>query len=225
MNLFINFYDAKDRQDELLFCLNKNVQNRFIKRIIVFDQSICLLNDTKIKPIKVTERPSYQDFFELTNSYPNDVNIIANTDIYFDDSLKNAEMLNDKTCYAITRSELRDNKVLPFDVANPGVKPSYSQDVWMFRGAVKLNGSATVIARSNLTGQFEEIKFTIGIPGCDNVLAARLKGSYQVKNPANDIKCIHVHKNQHRPHYKYRITGARSFWGQVNQGHLPITNL
>ena len=83
----------------------------------------------------------------------------------------------------------------------------------------------TVTAFSNTTGKYEEIPFTIGVPGCDNVLVAKLKTKYQVKNPAQHINCIHHHANQKRVPYSHRMTGGPTTWGIIHQGNIPISGL
>lgn len=229
MNLFINYYSAGNRQDEIDFCLSQNAKNKLIKRIIVFNEHEIPPSGSKFKIKPTTQRPTYQEFFNEMKNYPNDINILANADIYFDDTLKKAEILTANKCYAITRWEYIDGNPVSFDNANGvnGACPShFSQDVWVFRGGPKVNNCHVVVAYNERMRKHENIPFNLGVPGCDNIIAVRLKAAYQVINPANDIKCIHVHKDSRRQNYTHRIVGSHGGrWGQVQQGRVPIKSL
>ena len=230
MNLFINYYNADNRQDQIDCCLEKNLANPLITRIIIFNQHK-KIDHQKVISIDSDKRPTYQDFFNKTREYPDDINIIANSDIFFDSTLEKANRLAPHQCYALTRWEFDGKKSTPFHDThniNNNCPPMYSQDVWMFRGASKLTNCDVVWAvRSNIR-IYDLIKFTIGIPGCDNVIAARLKTTYginNVKNPAHDIKCHHYHVNAIPRAYTHRITGSKNRWGVIKQGKVPITAL
>lgn len=225
MNLFINYYKNSNRQHELDFCLLQNLEHELINNIIIFNESDREFTHSKIREIKVSDRPTYQDFFNATSDYQNDINIIANSDIYFDESLINAMILDGNTCYAITRHEIRKGKVVPFNKAH-SVRPDYSQDVWMFRGKVDMINCDEVMAISQKDEKtMKMIRFTIGVPGCDNVIAAKLKSRYNVKNPCDYIRCIHKHADESRSNYPYRMTGGNGQWGIIRQGHLAPTGL
>jgi hypothetical protein len=227
LNLFINYYDNPKRQKELDFCLEKNLANDLIKKVVIFNESKRKFKNDKVLLYDVGKRPTYQDFFDLTREFgEDDINIISNTDIFFDDSLREAEHLKPHMCYALTRHELRGNIIYPFEKANSNVKAAFSQDVWMFRGPCRATGCEQVVAMNMNTNTYENIPFTMGIPGCDNIIAVRLKEKYQVKNPHEYIRCIHVHEELSRPGYMYRITGSnRGQWGEVHRGHLNGTTL
>jgi hypothetical protein len=226
MNLFINYYDSSTRQEELDFCLKKNLANKLIKRIVIFNESKRVFRQKKVIAINVETRPTYQEFFDLTKDYPNDVNIITNTDIYFDETIKHAENVKENVCYALTRHEKRGDRLVPFEQAhNSSPKSGYSQDTWIFKGTVKSGHYDTVLAIRTSDRRHDEIKFTMGVPGCDNILAFLLKQSYQVLNPGTTIRCIHNHANEGRPVYTHRMTGDLTMWGKIHQGFIPITGL
>jgi hypothetical protein len=171
INLFINHFLCGDaeRQKEYDFCLKTNEENPLISKIINFDN-----------------RLKYNDFFEATQDYPNDVNVLANSDIYFNETIEKLLNIRDRECYAITRSELKDGKIVAFEEMNAYNKHAIarcSQDVWVFRGAV-----IGVMA-----------DFHLGIPGCDNRVAHEIsKVGYKVINPCYSIECIHKHESQER---------------------------
>lgn len=228
MNLFINYYNALGRQEELDFCLDKNCKHPKIERVIIFNQSSKTLRRKKIISIPTTKRPTFQDFFDATKDYPDDINIITNADIYFDETLEAAQWIKPNVCFALTRHEIRGPGIVPFEAAHGSnaCKAGFSQDTWIFKGAVKGGGFDKVIAaRTKEQNLYDLIEFTNGLPGCDNVLAAKLKDHYQLRNPYLDIHCIHVHKDEKRHDYTHRITGDRSKWGMIQRGNVPLTGL
>ena len=68
LNLFTCHFECghEERQKELDFCFQTNKDSGYFKEIINF-----------------SDRPKYNDFFNATKDYPDDVNIFANADIYF----------------------------------------------------------------------------------------------------------------------------------------------
>ena len=222
MNIFTSYFNHRDpeRKGEFEYCLQMNCENKHIKRVIVFDESDGLPFEHK-KIIRIPHgRPTYHDFFALTFQYPNDINIITNSDIFFDESIKKAENIGLKQCYCITRHELVFGRAVEFKTAHKSrVDPQWSQDVWIFLGHATINDCDTVLAINNSTNNYDEIKFQLGLGGCDNVIAKRiLQSGYTLKNPYLDILCIHNHANQGRPNYSHRITGTARPW----TGLLPV---
>ena len=171
MNLFINLYKCKNdhRQQEILECLEKNICNPFI--------DVYVLNEGFDLPATVNQkfidhRPTYNDLFEYANQVGG-IKIIANNDIYFDESIKKADRILDGECYALTRYNM-DGK---FETDWGG-----SQDVWIFKDPIKVKGD-----------------FHLGILGCDNRIAYEIdKAGYFVTNPAKTIKTHHNHSSDYR---------------------------
>lgn len=171
IRLFINFYtDANPlRQLEINECLSRNMANPMIDEI---QKVIC------------EGRPTYAELFRLANEKieENDITIIANTDIYFEEydvALINY-FLRPGTCFALSRwDKLPDGSVQLFDRAD-------SQDSWIFKGPIK---------------EIPDCDFTMGRPGCDNAICQRLEAAgYTIQNPSRDIKSIHLH-----------LTGVRNY--------------
>ena len=171
INLFSGHFKQKDkaRQKELDYCLEQNRNHPLIDQVYTFEH-----------------RFTYNDFFQNTVNHPNDINILANGDIYFDETLDLIQGIKERECYALTRWEKVDGVSVSFksrNQYNKQAKPEYSQDVWIFRGSV-----------SGVDGDFH-----LGRAGCDNRIAALLMSSgYIVTNPSLDIKAIHVHAEQDR---------------------------
>jgi len=183
MILYTTFYDEYNsfRKLELVQCLEHNIANPAIREIVVFNEgsSLAQLGSKKIVEIKIDKRPTYQDFINYinTNSSPDDIHIIANTDIYFDKNIEVLKHINLKdTCLALSRWDTADT-----------IKPKLynhndSQDVWIFKGRIKPELKAN---------------FPLGVPRCDNRLMYEIgRAGYTVLNPAFSIKSFHVHKGQ-----------------------------
>jgi hypothetical protein len=171
INLFISYFQCgdKERQKELDFCFKHNQESGYFSSIINFDN-----------------RPTYNDFFKATEDYPDDINVFANCDIYFNETIKLVSGMGNKDAYALTRWELEDGELVTFSekhVYNNEAKPRHSQDVWVFNGAAtRINGG-----------------FHIGVAGCDNRIAYEImRAGYRLTNPSNNIQCIHKHESDER---------------------------
>lgn len=160
INVLINYYIDRhpDRQEEINKCFKINMSNPHINLIIINSQ----------------DRLKYSHYFNYLNtiSSKNDINVISNADIYFDDTALLLEKLDFDTFFALSRWEVgKNNKIVHCNRQD-------SQDVWAWRGKSK-----------NIYSEFN-----IGVPGCDNRLAYEAdKSGYRVINPSLDIKTYHLH--------------------------------
>lgn len=193
INLFINHFQCgdKERQKELDYCFNSNKESGLFSEIINF-----------------SDRPTYSDFFKATESYPNDINILANSDIYFNDTINLVQGIEKNKAYAITRSELEGDDIVTFEEKhqyNKEAKSKHSQDVWVFNGTV-----------NNVIGNFN-----IGVPGCDNRIAYEISRRYQLSNPSNVIQCIHKHKEESRNYSIKRPIPPPYLWVGVDGTEQP----
>jgi glycosyltransferase involved in cell wall biosynthesis len=199
VNLFITWYDEKnpERLKEYLECLDKNVKNELINNIFILTETDPLktsdfrwaIKETvKIKNEIMYSRPKYENIFNLINAKTGayDINIIANTDIYFDtEGIRAVKDINfDNICLSLTRYDVKMDGSIVFYNKN------YSQDSWIFKGRIK-----------NVNGNFN-----LGTPGCDNRIAYELSAAgYSVFNPALDIKTYHIHNTEIRNYNKQNI--------------------
>lgn len=164
INLFVNYYEDKNsaRKKELEFCLAHNTKNPYIDKVVVIKN----------------ERPSFNDFFKLTEAYPNDFNIIANSDVIFDETITLLKDYNwnRKTVFGLTVWDLQKDGKLIFRNRRD------SQDVFITLGAFP---------------QCEGAHFGLGKLGCDNSILHKLeKAGFDILNPSMDIKCAHIHLTQ-----------------------------
>jgi hypothetical protein len=178
VNLYTSFYQDKNpiRQNELLFCLNKNIENPLIDNIyLLVEGNVKLPKSDKLIIIK-SNRPTYRDFFDLVNVtvlFSNQISIIANTDIYFNETLSALD-LHDRQCIALSRWDKRKDGLRLHN-------ERYSQDTWIFKGKIR---------------NVRFCDFYLGIPGCDNRIAYELnRAGYRLFNPANKIQSIHYHQS------------------------------
>ena len=209
INLHTQYYftNNAERQKEINECLLKNINNRYIGAIYIYvatldDHDLFLKTElynslSYYKKSKICvifnyhkeykyqydrNKMTYFDFLQTASNCTSNefVNVLANSDIYFDETIAYVSKMKPKECYAITRHEvLEDGKaeiVLGKD----------SQDVWIVRGKATID-------------DLEQTKFPLGVAGCDNRIAYILHNSgYNVKNPATKIKCYHLHKSKFR---------------------------
>ena len=179
IHLYTIFYNEKDslRKQELIRCVLLNAKNPFVGALTVLNEgdALAAFAPGKIWDVHINKRPTYRVFFDLINkkTQPDDINIIANTDIYFDENievLKYIDLTN--TCLALSRWDINGNgKPILYNHND-------SQDVWIFKGEIK------------------EVKgdFPLGVPRCDNrILNELINAGYKVTNPAYSIKAYHLH--------------------------------
>jgi len=191
-NLFINYYQDKnlDRQRELEICVLSNIYNIALDSVVIMvankdlealnlmlNKITCgLENDVVI--VNFENRPTYNDYFKLTENYPNDINIISNKDVIMDAiSLMNLKEWNWKNyCLSLSRWDFIDSKLNQSEAVH--YNQVDSQDTWIMKGAFK---------------QLKDVNFGLGVAGCDNKIALLLSEHYEVINPSLDIKTYHYH--------------------------------
>ena len=164
IRLFISRYKERStkRAEEIRICHDKN------KYIFPY---IGYINDEG-------KRTTYQDVFDRINFHIDrdgldGISVVANSDIYFDETIKLCSKITQDECYALTRYNVLGEEKIEFE-DTPG-----SQDVWIFRGKIK-------------DGNFD---IPMGIPGCDNRIAHELsEAGYKLYNPSKAIKTYHLHK-------------------------------
>jgi hypothetical protein len=183
IHLYTTFYpeNKQARRQELLTCLDKNLSNTALASVTVFNEGGDLNDFTqeKLKVLTINQRPTYQDFINYINknSRQEDIHIIANTDIYFDEHIAVLKHLDLKDkALALSRWDTTEQKKPKLYNHND------SQDVWIFKGSIKKELKAN---------------FPLGVPRCDNRLLYELENAgYKVCNPAFSIKSYHIHKGQ-----------------------------
>lgn len=168
IRLFYNYYEDPDptRQEEINYCLKKNLENNNFDVII----------------LESNTPPTFDFFFQKINiiSGPDDINIICNADIYFDESISLARNISHKEVYALNSWDwiTPEHVVFKDNLDN--------QDVWIIRGRIE-----------NVFGGFQ-----IGKQAYDNRIAFEfLKAGFKVFNPSQSIKTYHRHTSGIRRHF------------------------
>lgn len=190
INLFVPTYIPKTqlRSLEMLKCYENN-KNLGIFKINMISEDY--YDDEDV--IKVDKRPTYNEVFFIINerTKPDDINIICNSDIFFDRSILEAQNILSNECYCLTRYDFLSDK--------PIILPTNgdSQDTWIFRGKIKEI----------------ESDFYFGKLGCDNRIAFELnKAGYQLSNPSLSIRSFHLHSSEERSYNKEdRLYGPYKF--------------
>jgi len=196
MILLTGFYLETDpnRHDELVECLSRNEANACFDEIHVWIEATVnlpdlllshpLLTAPKFHLVAYGQRVTFQDLLTYANRFlTNRRVVIANTDIFFDDSLcllDGCDLSGKLLC--LSRWDVQpDGTTRLFD-------HSSSQDAWIFQAPIR-----------EFTSDFH-----MGVPGCDNRLALEArKAGLHVSNPARSIRACHLHLSGVR-HYNER---------------------
>lgn len=191
----------RSRRRELELCLEKNRSNPALHHIylMVDDDAEVSVDDGRVTVIRMDRRPTYQDWTRLTEAFcPNHISILANADIYFDETVSKLERVfeADPTGFvALSRYELEGEKVY----LHPN--PHWSQDTWAYSPAHASNPDRDRC-----------LNFPLGVPRCDNKVAYTFAVyGHQIYNPCGDVRSIHVHETGIRTYDKkgdMRIVGG-----------------
>lgn len=213
IRLFTSFYNEPNeaRRQELVQCLTYNLNESAIDEVCLFVENTeapLTRNNLTIRPL--AERPLYKDLFDWAGEFQqaDDLAVVCNSDIYFDESLAGLEkLMGSDQCVALSRWHVCANgQAELFDRSD-------SQDSWIFRGPLR-----SIVA-----------DYPIGVTRCDNRMLYELKqAGYQVINPAFSVKSFHLHAGDERP-YDYdspdMVQGPYSYHWPHNLVNLPGTIL
>ncbi len=190
--LYTFLYNEKKqiRRQEYMTCLEKNLAHPLIDYIhVMYDTSkdengnIQLLDylqsleeEGLITINYIKSRPTFGNFFEhANNEFKNEIIIIANGDIYFNDTLhvlENFDFEKDMV-FALTRWDVQRNGALQL------FRLALSQDVWIFKAPIDR--------------RFDD-NLELGLLHCDGKFAYRtIKAGFRVYNPCLSIQCCHLH--------------------------------
>jgi len=187
IRLFTTIYreENAERRDEFRKCLELNLACEFIEEICLLSEGgeEILPDSSKFHIRRVKSRPTYENYFawiaEVASA--DDVSIIANTDIFFNEQLALFSHWNmpRKTLFALSRWDQLG--VLGCKLCDR----NDSQDAWIFRGKPR-----------GVYGAFQ-----VGVPRCDNRIAAEFeKAGYTALNPSFSLRCFHIHNGPPRPY-------------------------
>ena len=198
LSLITTFYHEKhiNRRNELILAIRLNSANVLISSLYILCESgEEFIPDLgiKVQIVKQENRPKFKDLISFASTLSsNGVKIIANTDIYFDETISNALHVKEKEVYCLTRwNQIGAGQIEFF----PNFK---SQDSWIFRGTLPENIG----------------DFFMGVPGCDNRLAAEfVANGIKISNPSLSLHSIHLHATERRTYHKVldRVPGEYAY--------------
>jgi hypothetical protein len=204
IHLFLQFFihKNKERYEEIKTCLKFNLANPWIEKIYLLNEN---QPDGSYKPFTAKElgtvglpdkiiqlpighRMEYADAFEAAKKIQSGgYNIVANADIFFDDSLPNILKTN-MHAKPLMMCQLR----WEYDGTPHGIKlfgPSAdSQDVWIWHS----NWNDMLLNK-------KIFNFQLGQAGCDNHITYLFKlCGFGLVNHPGLVHCLHYHKTQIR---------------------------
>ena len=183
MILLVGWYEDADprRRSELLRCLQRNAANDRFDQIRVFleDPSARVPADPvfahpKVRTVAHGRRLTFRDLFAYANAHCTQRRVVvANADIYFDDTLALLDGLDLAGRFlCLSRWDVQP------DGSSRLLDHSYSQDAWIFQTPIRE----------------PECDFHLGIPACDNRVAFEAESAgLVVSNPSRSIRAHHLH--------------------------------
>ena len=171
------------RSKELKTCLQENLKNSCIDKIVLLNESAMKLpSHPKLSQVVLGHRLAYSDvILYIQESVPSGVIVaFANADIYLTETFRELWSVNMKDVFmGLLRYE--DDKELDS-------RPN-SQDTWVVH-------SDSIKAR---TWDMSSLDFQIGCVGCDNAIGVEfLRQKFVVTNPCLSLKTVHVHASKDR---------------------------
>lgn len=184
IHVLVERYSDADlmRQKELDICLDKNLANTEIEAVWAFGLPADIASSPihpKLHTVSARERMTFSDFFDFASErLSGRICVVANADIYFDETIAYAKRLNlGNYSLTLTRWDVLDNGAATF------FGRADSADSWFFLSPIRI----------------PQANFVLGVPGCDNRVARLLRDHGRaVINPSLTIKSFHLHRSKHR---------------------------
>lgn len=190
--------DKSRRRKELAACLEKNVENPIIDKIVLLNEAPVALppaaaDSPKVEQQIIGHRPTYADVFRWMKTVePETIVAFANSDIVLDaESWRPLWATNlERQFLALLRYEVTGLTQEEMEKATLfGPRPD-SQDTWVVR--------AGCIQATDF-GDYSAVEFPFGQAGCDNAITLEMfKKRFVVSNPALTLRTYHFHTSQVR---------------------------
>ncbi len=183
IHVICQYFKAKTQQrcGELLSCIKNNLNNNLIHKVhLLLDSDIEVpITHSKLIIYNHNKWLTYKDAWDYANNNIPDDNIVilCNTDIYFDDSLRKLSTVSlSNTLLSLLRYNVHKDGT--HSIFGPRTD---SQDSWICKTPCK-----------QLVNDMTDIP--LGKPGCDNRIAWILSNELGIKvyNPCYDIKSYHL---------------------------------
>jgi hypothetical protein len=203
--LITNAYDEKDlhRSAEYQVCLARNLELSHFERVVVVYESggvYVPLEHPKLAVEHLGKRGTFAEYFAIANRLASGSKVVlANADIYFDDTLGLLEPHKLKGLICLSRWDtLPDGTSMMMPIPD-------SHDAWIFCTPFNL----------------PKCDFTLGVPGCDGRIAwIASEVRLPLSNPARSVRANHLHQSGVR-HYTelHRLRGQyQAVWAT----ELPV---
>ena len=221
------FEKHQERELEYLECFQRNLESGIFHHIHVFydtssdgagSRLLSFIQNSDIGLSYIEGRLTYTEIFSYANeNFPGQLVVIANGDIYFNETLERAKTIDlQDIVLALTRwDELSDGNIILRDhlTSRSSQKGGLldetggKQDAWIFRAPLRLE---------------HECPFPLGTLYCDGFLNFQLLKSERVRvyNPCLDIQCCHLHKSDIRAAelIKTRSSHGEFVWSMQQMG-------
>lgn len=193
ITLITQYYvpDKKRRANEIDLCLKRNVDCESIDKIVLLNESMHELpvKSEKIYQENISTRLRFDIVFKwiYENGSPNTIFVIANSDIYIDNSVRLVWSVNMKDKFlSLLRWDDSDNSNEKPTLFGPRAD---SQDTWIV-------SSDSIKERK---WDWETINIPFGKGGCDNAINVEmLRQKFLIVNPCLSIVTHHVHTSAYR---------------------------
>ena len=208
---------SQERQDEVRFCLLKNLTNSSVAHIYLLNErefsatellgnspssssSLHLLLENKVTQRNIGQRLSFRHVFDLANDPTTRTTYMAfaNADIYFDATglarvRAESDIHRARKLFALARTETGQNARLY--ASTDGVFPRFdSQDAWIMHSRFMLPPHVSAFERATV------LDFPLGVPGCDNkflyVMTRLLQ--FEAYNCPLAVRAFHCHRSTQR---------------------------
>jgi len=181
----IQQYYVSKRSKELKVCLEENLKNSCIDKVILLNESnVKLSNHPKLSQVVLGHRLAYSDVVKyIYESVPEGTIVaFANADIYLTETFRDLWSVNMKDIFmGLLRYEETTGELF-------GPRAD-SQDTWIVH-------SDSIKSR---TWDMTALNFHFGRAGCDNAIGIEfLRQKFVVVNTSLSLKTIHVHKSDIR---------------------------
>jgi hypothetical protein len=188
LNLIVQYVNdpRPGRQAEYEECLRRNLANPFVKSVhhlrehpgVVVPAEFA--GHPKFREQHLNRWLSFADAFEYASAtLPGEICCIANLDIFLDAApvwLELAEIFKDPIVFCLSRHEFNADGTIWIDPISQNRGMANSQDAWVFLSPVKI----------------QNCDFGVGVMGCDNAIAHRIKQSGLVPvNAARHFRIFH----------------------------------
>jgi glycosyltransferase involved in cell wall biosynthesis len=187
ISLITTFYrdSSPERQEELIFTLKENINNKAIDHIYLLVQSIAEFSDLvqfdKITLLESSGKiPTYGELLAASSKLPEGTTIvIANSDICFDATISRISNWNlEQRLLVVSRLEGRPNQPNLFYTEH-----HLSSDAWIFRTPL-------------IT---DKCVITLGKLHCETTFICHMqRQGYEVSNVSLNVNCYHVHESGKR---------------------------